>query len=76
MYGDEITPSMSRAIDETERRREIQLRHNIENNITPTSIKKAIRQTLDDDDYISSNKIEKLSQLSNLKNLIRLIVIM
>ena len=67
LYGDEITPSMSRAIDETERRREIQLRHNIENNITPTSIKKAIRQTLDDDDYISSNKIEKLSQLSNLK---------
>ena len=57
LYGDEITPSMSRAIDETERRREIQLRHNIENNITPTSIKKAIRQTLDDDDYISSNKI-------------------
>ena len=49
LYGDEITPSMSRAIDETERRREIQLRHNIENNITPTSIKKAIRQTLDDD---------------------------
>ena len=67
LYGDEITPSMSRAIDETERRREIQLKHNIENNITPTSIKKAIRQTLDDDDYISSNKIEKLSQLSNLK---------
>ena len=67
LYGDEITPSMSRAIDETERRREIQLRHNIENNITPTSIKKAIRQTLDDDDYISSNKIEKLSKLSNLK---------
>ena len=58
---------MRRAIEETERRREIQIQHNIENNIKPTTIKKAIRQTLDDDDYLSDNKIQKLSQLSNLK---------
>ena len=67
LYGDEVTPSMRRAIEETERRREIQIQHNIENNIKPTTIKKAIRQTLDDDDYLSDNKIQKLSQLSNLK---------
>ncbi len=67
LYGDELTNSMKNAIEETERRRKIQLKHNSENNITPTSIKKAIRQTLDDEDYISNNKIEKMSQLSNLK---------
>ncbi len=67
LYGDELTKSMKNAIEETERRRKIQLKYNSENNITPTSIKKAIRQTLDDEDYISNNKIEKMSQLSNLK---------
>jgi excinuclease ABC subunit B len=42
MYADVITKSMARAIEETERRREIQLRYNEENNITPQSILKPI----------------------------------
>lgn len=46
MYGDTITPSMQSAIDETQRRRTIQLEYNKVNNITPVSIKKAIQESL------------------------------
>ncbi|MBL8880595.1 MAG: excinuclease ABC subunit UvrB [Phycisphaerales bacterium] len=46
LYADRITPSMQRAMDETNRRRAIQLRHNEENNITPDTVKKAVRQGL------------------------------
>ena len=42
MYADRVTDSMKRAIDETERRREIQQVHNRENGITPQSIQKTI----------------------------------
>ncbi|HPU30393.1 MAG TPA: excinuclease ABC subunit UvrB [Syntrophorhabdaceae bacterium] len=42
MFADTITPSMERAISETERRRRIQLEYNIENNITPEGIKKSV----------------------------------
>lgn len=46
MYADKITKSMKNAIDETERRREIQYNHNIENNINPKTIKKDIRSDI------------------------------
>lgn len=47
MYADEITESMYKAIEETNRRREIQERYNKEHNITPKTVYKEIRDTLD-----------------------------
>jgi len=41
MYADKMTDSMSRTIEETNRRRETQIRYNIDNNIIPTQIKKS-----------------------------------
>ncbi len=47
MYADVRTASMKASIDETERRRKIQEAHNIEHNITPEGIRKAIRDITD-----------------------------
>src|SRR6266700_1500068 len=46
LYADTMTDSMKRAIDETNRRREIQSRYNVENNSTPESIIKPVDMTL------------------------------
>jgi excinuclease ABC subunit B len=48
LYADETTNSMWEAIEETERRREIQHRHNQQHNITPTTIKKPVRDIIID----------------------------
>ncbi|WP_045211429.1 excinuclease ABC subunit UvrB [Desulfonatronovibrio magnus] len=48
MYADKITGSMQRAMEETERRRQKQVQHNVENNITPVSITKKGVNTLYD----------------------------
>ena len=46
MYADNITDSMDKAITETNRRREIQQKYNSEHGITPTTIKKAVRDLI------------------------------
>lgn len=46
MYADNVTDSMRRAIDETNRRRAIQSKYNDDNNITPTSVAKAVDEGL------------------------------
>ncbi|MEG1981468.1 MAG: excinuclease ABC subunit UvrB [Clostridia bacterium] len=65
MYADNVTGSMERAIRETNRRREIQNQYNIDNNITPMSIKKDIRDVIE---ISSKEDIEKNTQLKNLSN--------
>lgn len=48
LYGDRITDSMRKAMDETDRRRRIQQEHNEKHGITPASVKKRIRDGLGD----------------------------
>ena len=47
MYADNLTYSMKKAIQETSRRREKQLKYNVEHNITPQTIRKAITDLID-----------------------------
>jgi len=46
LYADTMTKSITRALSETERRRNIQIAHNIKNNITPESIQKKLHSPL------------------------------
>jgi len=46
MYADTITPAMKKAIEETERRRKIQMEYNKKHGITPRTIKKSVDQVL------------------------------
>ena len=46
LYGDNVTDAMAEAIQETQRRRDIQLQYNADNDITPTTIEKAIQELI------------------------------
>ena len=83
MYADNITDSMKKCIDETERRRAIQEKYNIDNNITPKSIAKKVHEliTISKDavqiengikkDYESMNKSELKKLINELTKLMR-----
>ena len=81
MYADTITDSMKRAIKETERRRDIQNKYNIENNIIPKTIKKDIIDNLsistkyveDGDDLYKGMSIEEMEErIDLLKKLMKI----
>ena len=63
LYGDDITGSMQRTMEETERRRHIQKAHNKEHGITPQTIRSKVKDTLHkhlrDSGYQSADDREK-----------------
>ena len=69
MYADKMTDSMQVAIDETNRRREIQHAYNIKHGETPTSIRKEVRGLIqatiasDDEDNERNDRISEIAKL-------------
>ncbi|HPX51733.1 MAG TPA: UvrB/UvrC motif-containing protein, partial [Candidatus Pacearchaeota archaeon] len=61
LYADKITQSIDKAVKETSRRRKIQLKYNKDNNITPKTIEKNIKNILED--FGIENKREKTLEI-------------
>jgi len=60
MYADRITDSMKKALDETNRRREIQKEFNEKNNIIPQTIKKPVREVVRPEELVIEDSREKI----------------
>lgn len=64
LYADNITGSMERAIDETNRRREVQISYNLEHNVQPMSIVKEVRETVRSYDAVAEVAAQYNAELS------------
>ena len=75
MYADKITESMQLAIDETKRRREIQMKYNEEHGITPKTIQKSVRDLISIYKKVAAEelKLEKDPESMSVKELKKLI---
>ncbi len=75
MYADNMTDSMKKAIDETERRRKVQMQYNEEHGITPQTIRKAVRDLISISKEITKEQaaFEKDPESMNLGELRKLI---
>ena len=72
MYADRITDSMEYAIEETQRRRNIQDKYNKEHGIVPKTIIKEIRDLISNIDDTKSDKPKKMSKKEKLENINRI----
>lgn len=69
MYADTITGSMQRAIDETNRRRALQIEYNRRHGITPQTVRKAVREIIEATKaaeekrpYVAASKLERMTK--------------
>lgn len=69
MYADKITRSMESAIAETKRRREIQMLYNEEHNITPTTIKKKVRDAIEATVVADEETIYGIKETDNVEEI-------
>lgn len=69
MYADKITRSMESAIAETKRRREIQMLYNEEHNITPTTIKKKVRDAIETTVVADEETIYGIKETDNVEEI-------
>jgi len=72
MYADNVTGSMKRAIDETNRRRKLQTEYNKKHHITPTTIKKNIKSIVDHEiNPLPAADYSKLESLEDIAGYIK-----
>ncbi|XLQ20061.1 MAG: excinuclease ABC subunit UvrB [Candidatus Moraniibacteriota bacterium] len=69
LYADKITGSLKRAIDETERRRELQETYNKENDITPTTIQKNIKSIIKKKAENEKKRVKEFVELASIENI-------